>query len=203
MENPCKINCAELISIVLWRNNIHFSLSQSTDIVCFSLLSSRCSLVSSAEVLAELKWRGISSGMRGLSCQGVLQECSWTLLSYEVNQQRKQIGILLLVWLMFSGVYHDFYSGTPNSAHSFCCINRSCCTELQGWVFDRSMLKWVGFDFQTTEAENIHVPWAVPTCFCHYLWDRAAIPKRICPGSSMGPLTVCVEVLSAPISSAT
>lgn len=89
MENPCKINCAELISIVLRQNNIHFSLSQSTDIVCFSLLSSRCSLVSSAEVLAELKWRGISSGMRGLSCQGVLQECSWTLLSYEVNEQRK------------------------------------------------------------------------------------------------------------------
>lgn len=49
----------------------------------------------------------------------------------------------------------------------------------------------------------MHVPWAVPTCFCHYLWDGDAIPKRICPGSSMGPLTVCVEVLAAPISSAT
>lgn len=177
IENPCKINCAELISIVLWLNSICFSLSPATGVVCFSLLSSRCLLVSSAEVLAELKWRGSNQEWGGWAARMCFRSAPG-LLSNEVNQQRKWTGILLIVWLMFSGTGQFFYSGTPSSAHSFCCINRSHCTELQGWVFDKSTLKRVAFDFQAPGAENIHIPWAFPNCFCHHLVDRAATPKR-------------------------
>lgn len=152
IENPCKIQHAE-IGIVLQLSNIWFGVF----VVCFFFFNLKtwsfpvsacflqCLVVSSVEVPPELKChRWDPKGMRWLSCQGLLQECSGQQ-SYEAcHQEMSKMTLhcnIFRDWSVFplgELLVHPIHSVVWTQATVFnpCTL----CTERQGWVFDESIL---------------------------------------------------------------
>lgn len=126
IENPHQIEHAELINIVLQLNNIQFSLSQEANCVCFSLLSSKYFVVSSAEVLPELEQRGWQSGEMA-EVPGVLRERFWAIELRSKSPGEEQTGTSLLAWLTILGIDWCCYRGSSQFTPPSCCMSRGPC----------------------------------------------------------------------------